>query len=86
MSSSEEESFECGLCLVDVRDIAETPIWQCSEGHMQCDQCFQSRGGASGVGSVRELLAPEGENDFFAVCSKALCLLCPGQATISLLI
>jgi len=49
MSSSEGESYECLLCLDDVRDISSTPIWQCSEGHMQCDSCYNERGGASAV-------------------------------------
>ena len=46
---SEEESFECGVCLLDVRDIPFTHIWQCSEGHIQCHACYIERGGASAV-------------------------------------
>ena len=49
MSSNEEESFECGLCMEDVRNIADGAIWQCSEGHMQCDPCYQQLGGATAV-------------------------------------
>jgi len=45
-----EESLECGLCLLDVRNIPLSPIWQCSEGHIHCNSCYNERGEASGCG------------------------------------
>ena len=45
-----EESLECGLCLLDVRSIPLSPIWQCSEGHIHCNSCYNERGEASGCG------------------------------------
>jgi hypothetical protein len=76
MSSSEEESFECGLCLLDVRDIPLTPIWQCSEGHIQCTSCYNERGGASAVNCVHAMYLCTAERALY-YCALAMraCLL-----------
>eukprot|EP00802_Teleaulax_amphioxeia_P008801 Tamp_08812.p1 GENE.Tamp_08812~~Tamp_08812.p1 ORF type:complete len:621 (-),score=118.53 Tamp_08812:276-2138(-) len=44
MSSSEEDCFECTVCLKDVRTL-EGNIWQCREGHVLCAICYEQIGG-----------------------------------------
>jgi hypothetical protein len=75
MSSSEEESFECGLCLLDVRDIPLTPIWQCSEGHIQCNSCYNERGGASAVNCIHAMYRCNAERALYCALAMRACLL-----------
>jgi hypothetical protein len=75
MSSSEEESFECGLCLLDVRDIPLTPIWQCSEGHIQCNSCYNERGGASAVKCIHAKYRCTAERALYCALAMRACLL-----------
>ena len=46
MSSDEDDECECVVCLDDLRKgAAGDPIWQCSEGHVFCSECFGRVGG-----------------------------------------
>jgi hypothetical protein len=43
-SSSEDDGFECTVCIDDVRTL-EGCIWQCREGHVFCAKCYDRMGG-----------------------------------------
>ena len=43
-SSSEDDGFECTVCIDDVRTL-EGFIWQCREGHVFCAKCYERLGG-----------------------------------------
>ena len=43
-SNSDDDGFECTVCIDDVRTI-EGCIWQCREGHLFCAKCYERLGG-----------------------------------------